>query len=79
MYFELSRKVRVDDMRQNFKQFNDLLFIKFKQLEDTKEAVRNLISYQKFFHPIQTQQLISENLMKIDSIKNDENYIDYQK
>lgn len=45
MYFELSQKVRVDDMRQNFKQFNDLLFIKFKQLEDTKEAVRNLISY----------------------------------
>lgn len=32
-------------MKQNFKQLNDLLFIKFKQVEDTKEAVRNLISY----------------------------------
>ena len=52
--FEVSRRVLTDDMKQNFKQLNDILVVKFKQLEDTKEAVRNLISYQKFFHPIQT-------------------------
>jgi len=52
--FELSRKVRSDDMKQNFKQLNDILAIKFKQLEDTKETCRNLIVYQKYFHPIQT-------------------------
>lgn len=50
--FEATRKVRIDDMKQNFKQLNDILVIKFKQLEDTKEATRNLITYQKFFHPI---------------------------
>lgn len=32
-------------MRQNFKQLKDILYIKFKQLEDTKEACRNLITY----------------------------------
>jgi hypothetical protein len=73
--FEMSRKVKVEDMRQNFKQLNDILFIKFKQLEETKEATRNLISFQKFFHPIQTQQLISENLMNVSSIREDESYI----
>ena len=52
--FEGTRKVTINDMKQNFKQLNDILVIKFKQLEDTKEAVRNLITYQKFFHPIQT-------------------------
>lgn len=54
MKFDISTKLRTNDMEQNFKQLNDILVIKFKQLEDTKEAVRNLISYQKFFHPIQT-------------------------
>ena len=43
--FEATRKVRIDDMKQNFKQLNDILVIKFKQLEDTKEATRNLITY----------------------------------
>lgn len=50
--FELGRKILYDDIKQNFKTLNDILTIKFKQLEDTKEAVRNLISYQKHFHPI---------------------------
>jgi len=50
--FDCSRKVLIDDMKQNFKQLNDILVIKFKQVEDTKEACRNLITYQKFFHPI---------------------------
>ena len=53
--FDCSRRVRIDDMKQNFRQLNDILVIKFKQLEDTKEATRNLITFQKFFHPIQTQ------------------------
>jgi len=43
--FDISLKLRTEDMKQNFKQLNDILVIKFKQLEDTKEAVRNLISY----------------------------------
>lgn len=75
--FELSTKLRIDDMKQNFKQLNDILFIKFQQIEDTKEAVRNLISYQKFFHPIQTQQLISENLLQVKVIRDDERYLEH--
>jgi hypothetical protein len=31
--FELTTKVRLDDMKQNFKQLNDLLLVKFKQVE----------------------------------------------
>ena len=43
--YDCSRKVLIDDMKQNFKQLNDILVIKFKQVEDTKEACRNLITY----------------------------------
>jgi hypothetical protein len=39
-------------VKQNFKQLKDILFIKFKQLEDSKEATRSLISYVKHFHAI---------------------------
>ena len=66
-------------MKQNFKQLTDILVVKFKQLEDTKEATRNLIAYQKFFHPIQTQQMISENLMELAAAQNDEAFIKFQK
>ena len=77
--FDCSRKVRIDDMKQNFKQLNDILVVKFRQLEDTKEATRNLITYQKFFHQIQTQQLISENLMALKAARQDENFMTFQK
>ena len=66
-------------MKQNFRQLNDILVIKFKQVEDTKEACRNLITFQKFFHEIKTQQLISENLMALKVARQDENFMAFQK
>jgi hypothetical protein len=53
--------------------------VKFKQVEDTKEACRNLITYQKFFHKIETQQLISENLMALKVARTDEAFMKFQK
>ena len=69
MKFDLDRRVKIEDMRQNFDRLNDILFVKFKQLEDTKQATRNLITYQKYYAPIETQQLISDNLMKLKAVK----------
>ena len=77
--YDISKKVLIEDMKQNFKQLNDILLIKFKQVEDTKEACRNLITYQKFFHDIKTQQLISENLMALKVARQDENFMNFQK
>lgn len=63
--FNLAERVKTTDLRQNFEQLNDILEVKFRQVEDTKEACRNLIAYQKYYHPIQTQQMISDSLMKL--------------
>lgn len=30
LFFQLSRKISIDDMRKNFKALNDMLYIKFK-------------------------------------------------
>ena len=45
---------RRDDMRQNFEKLTEMLGVKFSQLENTKQAVRGLIAYQKYYYPIQT-------------------------
>ena len=50
--FSIGQRVRIDDMRQNFGQLNDVLAVKFRQVEDTKQAVRSLIAYQKYYHGI---------------------------
>ena len=44
-----------------------MLFIKFKQVEDCKFAVRDMIAYQKYFYPMQMQSLISENMFNLES------------
>ena len=48
----LENKVSSYDLKTNFQGLNDMLFVKFKQLEDTKTAVRDLICFQKHFYPI---------------------------
>ena len=49
----LNRFVTLRDIRINFKTLNDMLFVKFRQLEDTKSAVRECLAYQKYFVPMQ--------------------------
>lgn len=55
------------------------MLIKFKQLEDTKEATRSLISYQKHYHALQTQNLINENLMELKVCRDDKNFLKAQR
>jgi hypothetical protein len=57
---------------------NDILSVKFKQLEDTKQAMRSMITYQKYYHLVQTQQLITDNLMQLKATKNDMGFIQWQ-
>lgn len=36
MFFDIDRRVKVNDVKQNFEKLNEMLSVKFKQLEDTK-------------------------------------------
>ena len=49
---QLSGRVSVRDMELNFKVLNDLLFVKFSQIEDTKSGLRDVLAFQKHFYPI---------------------------
>lgn len=75
--FQLSRRVTVDDMKKNFNKFNDILFIKFKEVEDNKHALRDMLNYQKYFYPLQMQAIIGENMMELDSAIKDQSYVQY--
>ena len=66
-------------MRQNFDILNDLMYTKLRQVEDTKQAVRSMIAFQKYYHGVQMQQLISENIMKLSAARNDLSFVDYMK
>jgi len=43
--FELSRRLTVEDMKVNFKALSDMLFVKFSQLEDLKQGLRDMLVY----------------------------------
>lgn len=67
----LNRFVTLRDVKINFKTLNDMLFVKFRQLEDTKAAVRDMLAYQKYFMPMQLQTLIGENMFNLKAAMDD--------
>ena len=75
--FQLTRRVTVDDMKKNFDKLNDMLYIKFKQVEDNKHAVRDMLNYQKYFYPLQMQAIIGENMMELETAMKDQSYVQY--
>lgn len=51
--YDQQQKVGISDMHANFKELSDLLIVKFKQIEDVKEGLRDMLVYQKYFYPLQ--------------------------
>jgi hypothetical protein len=54
------------------------LSLQWDQIEDTRKGLRNVIAYQKYFFPLQTQRILSENYMHMAEAKNDYAFIEYQ-
>lgn len=64
-------------MKKNFEKLTDILLIKFGQVEDNKQAVRDMLNYQKYFYPLQMQAIIGENMMNLESAMNDQAYVKF--
>jgi len=62
-------------MQKNFTKLNDILLIKFNQVEDMKHAMRDMLNYQKYFYPLQMQAVIGENMMNLTSAMKDQDYV----
>ena len=75
IFFQLGRRVTVDDMKKNFNKLNDMLYIKFTQVEDNKHALRDMLNYQKYFYPLQMQAIIGENMMELGAAMKDQAYV----
>ena len=57
--YELSKRISNTDMELNMKALKDLLLLKFEQIEDMKEGLRDVMVFQKYFYPLQTQMMIT--------------------
>lgn len=75
----LARRATIDELHQNFRSLKDLLQVKFSEIENTKDAVRDLLIFNKYFQPIYTQQLVGKNLENLKSAKKDLEYSIYQR
>ena len=76
--YQLTRRVTVEDMKKNFDKLSDMLFIKFQQVEENKQTVRDMLVYQKYFYPLQMQAMIGENMMNLQAAMKDQPYVQYQ-
>ncbi len=56
-----------------------MLFIKFKRMEDVRAGLRDVLTYQKYFYPLQMQALIGENMSHLESAMDDQNYVEFTK
>lgn len=71
IFYQLTRRVTNDDLKKNMTKLNEMLFIKFRQLEDVKQAVRDVHTYQKHFYPLQMQAIIGEHMMNLSAAMSD--------
>jgi len=60
--FSLDRKLEVTAMRDSFETLSGLLSVKFRQVEDVKDGLRDMLVFQKYFYPIKVQGMITENM-----------------
>jgi hypothetical protein len=69
--YEIKKRVEHTDLKLNFRALNDLLRVKFEQLEDVKQACRDMLVFQKYFYPLQVQAQIAKNFQHLDAAKDD--------
>ena len=54
-----------------------MLTIKFRQVEDVRTSLRDVITYQKYFYPLQMQQLLGDTMMNLEAALKDQPFIQY--
>lgn len=66
-------------MRDNMDTLKGLLMVKFKQVEDVKDGLRDMLVYQKYFFPIKIQGMITDNMRQFRLATEDTLFSSYQK
>lgn len=77
--FKLDRKLDIQAMRDNMDTLKGLLMVKFKQVEDVKDGLRDMLVYQKYFFPIKIQGMITDNMRQFRLATEDTLFSSYQK
>ena len=59
LQFSLDKKLDSAVIEESFETLQGLLSVKFKQVEDVKDGLRDMLVYQKYFYPIKVQGIIT--------------------
>lgn len=76
--YALDHKVEISMLRENMETLTGLLSVKFKQVEDVKDGLRDMLVYQKYFYPLKVQSMITENMQKFKIATLDHDFVQYQ-
>lgn len=77
--FQLTRKLSIEDMRVNYKALTDLLFVKFTQVEEMKQGLRDMLVYQKYYFPLEMQVFFSKYMENFSVANQDAAFVTFQK
>ena len=66
-------------MRANFKALTDLLFVKFTQVEEMKQGLRDMLVYQKYYLPLEMQVFFSKYMENFAAANQDAAFVTFQK
>lgn len=75
--YALDHKVEISMLRENMETLTGLLSVKFKQVEDVKDGLRDMLVYQKYFYPLKVQSMITENMQKFKIATQDHDFVQY--
>ena len=64
-------------MRESFETLSGLLSVKFRQVEDLKDGLRDMLVFQKYFYPIKVQGMITENMRQFKTATDDTTFTTY--
>jgi hypothetical protein len=70
-------RVTHNQLKQNFQCLEEILQMQWRQIDDVRKGMRNVITYQKFIHPLSTQQIISENFLHLAEASGDEAFVEF--
>jgi len=68
---ELSRFPKITDMKKQMGMLGDFFLLKFRELDEAKLCLQDLITYQKIYQPIASQLQIAENITEIAEEENE--------
>ncbi|CDW82193.1 UNKNOWN [Stylonychia lemnae] len=59
---ENERRMLTEEFKRSMRQMNEFLLVKFREMDDIRNSVRDNVTYNKLYSPMMTQMMINDNV-----------------